>query len=67
MLDISGGTANNDFINYCNNCIPKTLRLKRNNGYKKIKTELACVEFGEKNIGGFITQYTHFYGEEKTK
>ena len=64
MVDISGGTVDNDFINYCNNCLRKAFRFKRNNGYKKIKTELICVEFGEENFMGRIIPYTRFYGEE---
>ncbi len=29
-----------------------------------LDTKLRCVEFGEKEIDGLITQYTYFYGEE---
>lgn len=64
MLDISGGTIDNDFLNYCSKCVLKKIKLKRNNGYKKIRTELICVEFGEEDFCGKIIQYTRFYGEE---
>lgn len=29
-----------------------------------LDTKLRCIEFGEKEIDGLITQYTHFYGGE---
>lgn len=32
-----------------------------------LDTKLRCIEFGEKEIDGLITQYTYFYGKESTK
>lgn len=50
-----------EYASYCSQCIPKFFRPKRNNGYRKIKTKLSCIEFSEIEIDGRVCQYTQTY------
>lgn len=50
-----------EYASYCIECMPKLFRPKRNNGYRKIKTKLRCIEFTEREIDGKMCQWTQLY------
>lgn len=54
-------TVKSEYASYCTECIPKYFRLKRNNGYRKIKTKLRCIEFIEREIDGKMCSWTQQY------
>ena len=59
--DLGTGTDIHPIYTHCYNCNFKNFNPYK---YKNLKTELICLEFGEKEIDGIIVPYTKIYEKE---